>query len=105
MVKHARKRQRKEANAAPLGTRVELADDAGKDDEERRLESILFGTPYVPAGKSKEGDLLGYDSQEDVEGTGAELEAMLDADVSQTAEISITTTIFSLICLFFLNYD
>ncbi|KAI6099379.1 WD40-repeat-containing domain protein [Pisolithus croceorrhizus] len=38
----------------PLGSNhlAALTDDANKDDEERRLESTLFGVPYVPSSSS-----------------------------------------------------
>jgi hypothetical protein len=82
------KRQRKDRHAqesvAPLGTAL-LDDDADKDDDERKLESLLFGKPFVSApGRRKEVTTI-----EDVkEGYGgadvatAELEGMLDSDVS-----------------------
>ena len=53
MGKHSRKRQRTDDAAPPLGAQFALADDASKDDEERRLESLLFGKPYVPRGEAK----------------------------------------------------
>ncbi|KAG9310283.1 hypothetical protein JVU11DRAFT_9401 [Chiua virens] len=43
----SRKRQKSQQNVQPLGART-FADDTAKDDEERRLESMLFGVPYVP---------------------------------------------------------
>ena len=63
-----------------------LLDDSTKDDEERRLESMLFGTPYVP---STRGDvavkdiLIVSDEEDDAAGVSTnELGAVLDADVS-----------------------
>ncbi|KAG6856135.1 hypothetical protein H0H87_007195 [Tephrocybe sp. NHM501043] len=53
MPKHARKKQKISKDvkhAAPLGAADALLDDALKDDEERKLESILFGVKYVPKG-------------------------------------------------------
>ncbi|VDB86541.1 unnamed protein product [Peniophora sp. CBMAI 1063] len=76
MGKHARKRQRTDDVAPPLGSELGLADEAGKDDEERRLESLLFGKPYIPCGEAKSAF-----SQEEDGVVGAELEAMLDADL------------------------
>ena len=87
MGKHARKRQRKDKPAhksfAPLGTKVLLDDDADKDDEERRLESLLFGKPLVSGRKSKVTAIEDVSEDEDgVEVAAAELEGMLDSDVS-----------------------
>ena len=42
-----------------------LMDDESKDDEERRLESLLFGVKYVPKGKGK------MDSGSDTEDEGS----------------------------------
>jgi U3 small nucleolar RNA-associated protein 18 len=86
MGKHARKRQRKDRptheSMVPLGTKT-LDDDVDKDDEERRLESVLFGKPFVVGGGS---NVAVIDSQEEgdegVDVTAAELEGMLDSDVS-----------------------
>lgn len=85
MPKHSRKRQRTGRSGLPLGSRVALTDDASKDDEERRLESMLFGTPFVPSGKGKgPKGLLAVDDQEkyQVGDAGKELEGLLDTDVS-----------------------
>jgi U3 small nucleolar RNA-associated protein 18 len=87
MGKHARKRQRKDKPAheslAPLGTAVILDDDADKDDEERRLESLLFGKPLVSGRRSK---ITAFEdvseSGDGVDVPSAELEGMLDSDVS-----------------------
>lgn len=82
MGKHARKRQRTDDSAPPLGAELALADDASKDDEERRLESLLFGKPYVARGEAKSA--FGHEEDGtlgDLDVGGAELEAMLDADV------------------------
>ncbi|EGN94195.1 hypothetical protein SERLA73DRAFT_115150 [Serpula lacrymans var. lacrymans S7.3] len=87
MAKNARKRQRTEKNqdeqAQPLGAKVALDDDASKDDEERRLESILFGVPYKPSGNKGKDVLAFSDEEEDLEdvGAGKELENMLDSDL------------------------
>ena len=90
MGKHPRKRQRKDRPAhesvAPLGTATLLDDDADKDDEERRLESLLFGRPFV-SGRGR-GVAAIEDGEEDKDDDGgadvitAELEGMLDSDVS-----------------------
>ena len=88
MGKHPRKRQRKDRPAhesvAPLGTATLLDDDADKDDEERRLESLLFGQPFV-SGRGRTVAAI-EDAEEEEDGgadvTTAELEGMLDSDVS-----------------------
>jgi U3 small nucleolar RNA-associated protein 18 len=87
MGKHARKRLRKDKPAhksfAPLGTAVLLDDDADKDDEERRLESLLFGKPLVSGRRSKVTTIEDVSEDGDgVDATAAELEGMLDSDVS-----------------------
>ncbi|KAG5727403.1 putative U3 small nucleolar RNA-associated protein 18 [Termitomyces sp. T112] len=54
MARHARKKQKvsqETSKSQPLGTTDPLTDDALKDDEERRLESMLFGTKFVPRDK------------------------------------------------------
>ncbi|KAH9982109.1 WD40-repeat-containing domain protein [Lactifluus volemus] len=87
MGKHARKRQRKDGpkseSVVPLGTEVLLDDDdVNKDDEERRLESLLFGKPFV---KERRSHVAAVDSpgedEESVDVTAAELEGMLDSDL------------------------
>ncbi|KAH0838693.1 WD40-repeat-containing domain protein [Lanmaoa asiatica] len=78
---HKRQKTSKQDNVQPLGSRT--------TDEERRLESMLFGVPYVPTEKSK-GKRRGDDANvlviSDVEdgttgGNLKELENMLDSDV------------------------
>jgi U3 small nucleolar RNA-associated protein 18 len=95
MGKHSRKRQKTEKSVhelvQPLGTRVSLTDDASKDDEERRLESLLFGVPFVPSRKNKHDILIISDEDGDVEELTQgrrELENMLDTDVSNTRDSS-----------------
>jgi U3 small nucleolar RNA-associated protein 18 len=86
MGKHARKRQRKDKPsnepAFPLGTALPEG-DADKDDEERRLESLLFGKPFVPGRGPR---VIATEDVEEEDGggdvTAAELEGMLDSDVS-----------------------
>jgi U3 small nucleolar RNA-associated protein 18 len=105
MVKPAqnkRKTSKRRANEprlppAPLGSLNDLADEEGKDDEERRLESLLFGTPFVPAVKKNDKHVLivaddddddERDGDDDIldgpngDDAGRELENMLDQDVS-----------------------
>ncbi|TFY60987.1 hypothetical protein EVG20_g7224 [Dentipellis fragilis] len=90
MPKHARKRQRTEKpqkeqdEPLPLGTHVSVIDEASKDDEERRLESMLFGVPFVPSGKGKGKEIVVNDEEEEAEveeDGGKELEGLLDADL------------------------
>lgn len=94
MGKRANKRQKIAPEAAHeqpvLGLVDPHADQAGKDDEERRLESLLFGTPYVPTGKGKGKEheylleLSDENGEEDAPldgAVGGELENMLDSDV------------------------
>ncbi|KAH7884117.1 WD40-repeat-containing domain protein [Phlebopus sp. FC_14] len=87
MVKQPRKRQKtsKEEKLQPLGSHTSI-DDTSKDDEERRLESMLFGVSYVPSEKSKGGTTNDADaaliSDEDAVGMPLnELENMLDSDL------------------------
>ena len=56
----------------PLSSHSELIDHTSKDDEERRLESLLFGVPYVPSDVLQWDDSVG----------GKELENIADTDVS-----------------------
>lgn len=96
MPKHTRKRQKlaKDEAVKPLGSNhlAVLTDDASKDDEERRLESMLFGTPYVPSSSSSsskkktgldvEAGLVITDEEEpDAGAESKELEHMLDSDL------------------------
>ena len=84
-----RKRQRKDRPAqksvTPLGTAALLDDDADKDDDERKLESLLFGKPFVSASGRRNEVTAIEDVEEGYDGadvTTAELEGMLDSDVS-----------------------
>ena len=93
MGKHSRKRQKTEKSVhelvQPLGTRVSLTDDASKDDEERRLESLLFGVPFVPSRKNERDILILTDEDGDRDEpiqSGKDLENMLDTDVSNTCD-------------------
>lgn len=78
MPKHARKRQKTDIiERSILGVPSALTDETAKDDEERRLEQLLFGTPYE-SGTTKGLD-WGIENSEDVQGN--ELEHMMDTDV------------------------
>ncbi|KAH9947370.1 WD40 repeat-like protein [Amylocystis lapponica] len=86
MAKHPRKKQRLAKAAAsdvqPLGSAVSLADDAGKDDEERRLESLLFGTHYEPSGDAGRELVVSDDEPEETGAAGEkELQNLLDTDL------------------------
>ncbi len=81
-------KKKKEAveEVQPLGDQpaaAALLNDAGKDDEERRLESMLFGTKYVPAPLN-EHVLVLSDDEEEVEGGGTEFQAVADTDVRRS---------------------
>ncbi|OBZ79573.1 putative U3 small nucleolar RNA-associated protein 18 [Grifola frondosa] len=86
MAKHARKKQKTsksfQESVQPLGSAVSHADESTKDDEERRLESLLFGTSFSPpedAGNKTYGVL---DGEVDETGGGTEFQNLLDSDVS-----------------------
>jgi len=86
MTKHPRKRQKTQASL-PLGdsdnARLEmLLDDESKDDEERRLESMLFGVKYVPRGKGKGKEPDDSEEGEDALDLGGRgMDHLLDNDV------------------------
>lgn len=102
MGKNSRKRQRTEqsdqAEIQPLGARASITDDASKDDEERRLESLLFGIPFVPSekGKGNKNVLVVSDDEDEPErGTASgskELENLLDTDVSCSSPLLARAT-------------
>lgn len=71
----SRKRQKREAEP-----------EAAKDDEERRLESLLFGVPYTPDGE--EFTITIPDDEEDAEEEeDKEMAVLKDSDVSLDANI------------------
>lgn len=78
MPKHSRKRQKLSNEANPL------TNDSAKDDEERRLESLLFGTKYVPVGNN---GLLQVEA-EAAEADGRQFQNLLDNDVSISCKTS-----------------
>lgn len=77
-----RKRQKTaRQDIQPLGSHA-IVDDATKDDEERRLESMLFGVPYAkPQGDDTNPLLVISDVQDEPGRDLKELENMLDSDV------------------------
>lgn len=109
MTKHGRKRQKivKDETVQPLGSNVTtlLTDDALKDDEERRLESTLFGVPYTSSSthSKRNGDKSAFvisdeeDGDADAAAAGTslrELEHMLDSDVCTLSTTSISALPF-----------
>lgn len=92
MVKNPRKRQKTgkiQHKPVPLG--ADLRNDARKDDEERRLENLLFGVPYAP---EKAGNEITVISDEEAENgqheIGREFENLLDSDVcAELLEITL----------------
>lgn len=81
MAKHPRKRQRTAPNEPRHSLSVvSLAEDTSKDDEERRLESLLFGVPFVPS-TSEDAQENGEDGEEEEIEAGAEMNGLLDTDV------------------------
>lgn len=100
MAKHPRKKQKVVEQVQPLGETREVDDDAEKDDEERRLESLLFGKPFVPrtGAKGKGKDILVVADEEDEEdgielefAGGKELDGLRDADVSNALSYACIT--------------
>ncbi|KAF8735784.1 hypothetical protein AX14_001494 [Amanita brunnescens Koide BX004] len=101
MAKHTRKRQkldnddkragknkrREKAQRVPLGTPLLVDNEAEKDDEERRLESMLFGTKFVPMDASRMELMVsdvdeGVGERPDGEEDGAgQLQHLLDSDL------------------------
>ena len=71
----------------PLGSSKRVWEDENKDDEERRLESVLFGKPYVPSLKGS----IGGDSDDesmpeaDVDLAGNEFANLMDSEVRRTS--------------------
>ncbi|KAH8111445.1 WD40 repeat-like protein [Phellopilus nigrolimitatus] len=86
MAKHPRKKQKLAQQVQPLGSVPRVDDDAEKDDEERRLESILFGKDFKPSGKEKGTNVVIVSDEEDeeidfTEGGGKTMEQLQDADL------------------------
>lgn len=87
MGKHSRKRQKTTENdvsaLTPLGSATALDDDASKDDEERRLESLLFGTTFAPSSirVSKQSGLIVEEPDRVEADAGGGFDNLLDSDV------------------------
>ncbi|KAF9269142.1 WD40 repeat-like protein [Marasmius fiardii PR-910] len=80
MVKHARKKQKLSKPYEDSGFSA-IHDDASKDDEERRLENMLFGTSFAGTANGKQGN-EGPESDEDgIEGGGNEFANLMDDDL------------------------
>lgn len=93
MAKHASKRRKTSKGVKeiqPLGANL-LTDDASKDDEERRLESMLFGTKFTPR-ENNDVILLRDGDEDEVEEGGQEMNNLMDTDVSLSL-LSIHTTL------------
>lgn len=82
MARHARKKQKltQEKPKSQLLGIDSLTDDALKDDEERRLESMLFGTKFVPRDRDNAVNAA-EDGENVLEFTGNALNNLLDSDV------------------------
>lgn len=95
------KRQKTEKlGPQPLGTTPHLIDDSNKDDEERRLESLLFGTQYA-SGSTRKSDALVISDDEEADVGGNELQTLLDSEVPillVTCDASVPHTFPALLC-------
>jgi hypothetical protein len=95
MPKNARKRQKTSQAKGDHGSYAEqslpnkaarlemLLDEESKDDEERRLESLLFGVKYIPKGEdiiTNHDEEEGSSDEMDNQG-GRGLQHLLDQDV------------------------
>ncbi|KAJ8703330.1 U3 snoRNP protein [Pleurotus ostreatus] len=84
MIKHSRKRQKLD-DRQPLGSSNRTAAASEKDDEERRLEELIFGVPFVPsavnAAKSRTELVDDDDEGEGIHSTGKEMDGLLDSDI------------------------
>ncbi|KAL4254939.1 WD repeat UTP18 family protein [Abortiporus biennis] len=81
---HKRQKIDKDTDVQALGsssTTAALLDETAKDDEERRLESMLFGTKYVPGREKNAENLLVVSDEDDEEEGGNELQNMMDSDL------------------------
>lgn len=118
----ARKRQKtsrgKKVESVPLGTvkvstKKNFHDDDQKDEDELRLESLLFGKKYVAKrkGKKEEGGAIAGemdsedDDDEEEDRAGKEMQHLQDSDVSLSLGfvfagfLLISSTFFSRIAL------
>ena len=72
----------------PLGSSKRVWEDEDKDDEERRLESALFGKPYVPSSKRRVGGVSDEEDEgmpeADLDLGGNEFANLMDSEVRHT---------------------
>ena len=72
----------------PLGSSKRVWEDEDKDDEERRLESVLFGKPYVPSSSRRTGGVSDEEDEEmpeaDLDLGGNEFANLMDSEVRCT---------------------
>jgi U3 small nucleolar RNA-associated protein 18 len=88
MGKHSKKRQRTTrdgdtSNLKPLGSIIAIGDEDDKDEEEKRLETLLFGTTFPVSNTAQSGSLLHEKETNEVtiDADGG-LANLLDSDVS-----------------------
>lgn len=79
-----------DGDLAPLGSNKRVWEDEDKDDEERRLESVLFGKPYVPSSKGRAGGESGEGDEDmpeaDIDLAGNEFANLMDSEVRHIHE-------------------
>ena len=72
----------------PLGSSKRVWEDEDKDDEERRLESVLFGKPYVPSSRGRVGGTSDEEDdrmpEADLDLGGNEFANLMDSEVRRT---------------------
>jgi len=71
----------------PLGSSKRIWEDEDKDDEERRLESVLFGKPYVPSSRRGTGGVSDEEDEmpeADLDLGGNEFANLMDSEVRRT---------------------
>lgn len=86
MVKQARKKQKAGRSANPLGSVRLAAPEAEKDDEELRLENLLFGTDPGPSSRPTKDVIIVSEGEDEGEEAGAnDIEQLQDSDVSLLA--------------------
>jgi hypothetical protein len=77
-----------EGGFEPLGSSKHTWEDEDKDDEERRLESVLFGRPYVPSSKGRARDESDGEDEDmpeaGVDLAGNEFANLMDSEVRHT---------------------
>jgi len=86
MAKHGRKRQKTsdthESAPSKVARLAMLLDDENKDDEERKLESLLFGVKYEPRNKDIGVGAGDKSERDEVEEGGRGMQHLLDQDAS-----------------------